>query len=275
MLLAPGQLVERYRIEELVADADLTEVYRVTHTWLGSSHALKLLDLDGSDALRQALLAEGRTMAGLGHPNLVRVTDALGIGDLPALVMDWVDGPSLAAWLADRRAPVPVATAVALFDGILAGVGHAHRHGVLHRDLKPENVLLARTADGLVPRVADFGIAKVRDRPGLSAVYMRFGTPEYMPPEAIDGRAPTDARADLFALGVVLYELLTGRLPFDGEDPSVVTKAVLKGTFEDPATLRPELAPALVALIRALLASDPDARPASCRAVRAALTDIR
>jgi serine/threonine-protein kinase len=275
MFLAPGQLVDRYRVEDAVSDAELAEVYRVTHTWLGSSHALKLLNVSASEPLRDALLAEGRTMAGLGHPNLVRVTDAFAVGAVPAIVMDWVDGASLADLLAEQTTALPIGWCVAMFDGILAGVGHAHQSGVVHRDLKPENVLLARTDEGLVPRVADFGMAKVRDRPGLSQLYLRFGTPEYMAPEVIAEARSADPRADLFALGVILYELLTRALPFDGENPAQVMQAVLAGTYTDPAALRPELPPGLVGLVRSLLATDRDDRPATCREVRRALVPFR
>jgi eukaryotic-like serine/threonine-protein kinase len=275
MMLGVGEVVDRYRVDARVSDAEVAEVYRVTHSWLGSSHALKLLNVQANDGLREALLAEGRTMAGLGHPNLVRVTDALAIHGMPALVMDWVDGPALADWLADLEGMLPVPTVVALLDGILAGVGHAHRAGVIHRDLKPENVLLARTPEGLVPRVADFGMAKVRNQRGLSVLYARFGTPEYMAPETISDTGRADHRADLFALGVILYELLTRRLPFDGDNPAVVMKAVLSGKYIDPLVLRPDLPAGVVAMVHALLAPDREQRPATCREVRTALIPYR
>ncbi len=274
MLLTTGVEVDRYRVEEIVTDAGHAEVYRVRHVWLGTPHAMKLLNLANNAVIREALLTEGRTMASLGHPNLVRVTDALVVHGLPALIMDWVDGPSLADWLGTRRGPVPVDAALRVFDGILAGLHHAHRAGVVHRDLKPENVMLARTPEGLVPRITDFGMAKVYGQPGLSMMYSSFGTPEYMAPEQIVSPASVDDRADLWGLGCILYELLTGELAFDEDNPAKTLQRVAKGIYRSPVELRPDLPAPLVDLIRSLLQVDRARRPASCREVRLRVREI-
>jgi serine/threonine-protein kinase len=274
LLLTAGSRVERYQVEALVSDAGNAEVYRVRHAWLGSLHALKLINLTANQALRTALLVEGRAMAVMNHPNLVRVTDALPVEDLPALIMDWVEGPSLADWLADRTRPASFGNALRLFDGILAGMDHAHRQGVIHRDLKPENVLLANTADGIVPRVSDFGMAKVFGQPGLSMTFRRFGTPEYMAPEQIASPSGVDVRADLWALGCILYELVTGSLAFEADDPRAAFERIERGSYVAPRKLRSDLPAPFAALISDLLQVDRDRRPASCREVRQRVRNI-
>ncbi len=274
MTLQPGQRVDRYRVEEVVSDGEFAEVYRVTHVEIGSSHALKLLAAGASEADQAALREEGRILAALAHPNLVRATDAIAVEGQPGLVLDWVNGPSLADFLANRREPLGVPAALGLFDGVLGGVGHAHRCGVLHRDLKPENILLARTSSGLVPRVADFGMAIAFDPPGPTPSPPRRGTPEYLAPELHSGEAVADPRADLFALGAILYELLTGALPFDGDSPAAVLATIRAGQFTDTLLLRRDLPETIAAMVRTLLASNPDNRPASAEVVRRALATI-
>src|SRR5262245_35627495 len=157
-MLSGGQRVDRYVVEGLLGEGGMAEVYRVRHATLGSLHALKILKVQ-APTVRARLLAEGRAQAALRHPNLVAVTDVIEVDGAPPLVLDFVDGPWLEAWLVDHR-PSP-REAEQLFLGIVAGVERAHRAGLVHRDLKPGNVLLERGDDGvLVPKVTDFGLAK-------------------------------------------------------------------------------------------------------------------
>lgn len=230
-------------------------VYRVRHATLHTRHALKILK-DDSTQLRLRLEREGRLQARLVHPHLVPVTDLLVVEGHPALLMPFVDGPDLGSVLRRQRPTHDVAGAI--IRGILAGVGHAHAHGVVHRDLKPANVLLERVGDGFVPRVTDFGIARIFDaqRHGAAATPLTcsaqfLGTPAYASPEQFDGARDVDHRADVFSLGVMLYELYTGERPFVGEGLIEVQAAILGAEYLDPAVLVPDLDPRITRAIRA------------------------
>jgi len=217
--LAPGQVIERYVVEEKLGGGGMASVWRLRHRQLGTFHALKVLSNVGAHA-EVRLMLEGRVQAALRHPNIVAVTDILDVAGSPGLLMEYVPPPSLAVWRQENNASV--AEAEALFRGIVEGVGHAHRFGLVHRDLKPANVLLARGDDGrLVPKVADFGLAKlVSEDPaaGHTRSGLVMGTPQYMAPEQIRDAKKVDRRADLFSLGCILHELLTGRPPFPWTD---------------------------------------------------------
>src|SRR5688500_13232778 len=139
-MLAVGEEVDRYVVEALLGSGGMAVVYRVRHRTLATAHALKVLT-NTVPQVRERLVAEGRIQAGLRHVNLVAVTDVLDVGGAPALLMDYVEGPALVAWI-EERGPLPLADVEAIFGGILAGVAMAHARGLVHRDLKPGNVLL-------------------------------------------------------------------------------------------------------------------------------------
>ena len=267
--LAVGDVVDRYEVEALIGEGGVASVYRVRHRTLGSLHALKVLHSFGGD-LADRLLAEGRVQGNLDHPHVVRVQDTLDAHGSPALLMEYVAGRTLAARLREGRPSL--AEAERIFLAILDGVGHAHALGVVHRDLKPANVLL--TDDGDVPKVGDFGIAKhlSGDDGLLTTATGRFmGTPAYMAPEQIRDPKSVDARADIFALGVILYELCCGQRPFQGEDVLSLLNAVSNAEYTRPDTLNPTLPPRIVRAIERCLETDPANRFASCSALRAGL----
>ncbi len=262
MPLVPGTLVDRYRVESEIGRGGMARVYRVRHKNLGTLHALKVLSVTSED-LRARLLQEGRLQARLDHPALLPVRDVLEVEGGPGLLMDFIDGPSLDAWLVQER-PGPALRAE-VFQAILEGVAFAHAAGVVHRDLKPGNVLVERRHGGWQPRVADFGLAKVLggedpDDAGLSRTGRPMGTPAYMAPEQVRSAKHVDHRADVFALGCILYELETGRRAFTGEDSLEVFNRVARGTFVPPRDLVPALAPALEAAILGAMEVDLAAR---------------
>ncbi|MCB9561154.1 MAG: serine/threonine protein kinase [Kofleriaceae bacterium] len=212
------------------------------------------------------LEAEARLLAEVHHPDLVGVHGLVEIDGERVLLMDLVDGPSLADVIA-RDAPLPVERAVALTRGIAAGLVEAHRAGLVHRDLKPANVLVTR--DGDVPRIVDFGLARATALTGVDAGdLMVVGTPAYMAPESLDPMA-VDSRSDLYALGCILFELLTGRPPYDG----ATSVAVLEQHREAPIPELPDAPADLARLVRWLLAKSPADRPQSAAAVERALAD--
>jgi serine/threonine protein kinase len=224
--LAPGTNVDRFRVEGLIGRGGMAAVYLVRHRQLGSLHALKVLAVP-TPAIQHRLVQEGRAQSTLRHPHIVAVTDIIEIDGLPALVLEWVDGPSLETLLA--AGPLDIAVADHLARGILRGVAAAHRAGFVHRDLKPANVLLA-THDGVViPKVADFGLTKLLDAPttsGRTRSGAMMGTPAYMAPEQVRDAGTVDRRADVFSLGALLYELVSGEQAFRGDDNLALLTAV-------------------------------------------------
>jgi hypothetical protein len=247
-VLTSGRIVERYRVEELLGEGGTAMVYRVRHVHLGTDHALKVMTLIGAQAAPRLLL-EGRVQAALRHPNIVAVTDVLEIDGSFGLLMEYVPPPSLSAWIA--RSPPSVETAEALFRGVVAGVRHAHAHGLVHRDLKPANVLLARGEGGvdLIPKVADFGLARLLDDEGHrhTRTGLAMGTPQYMAPEQFRDAKGVDRRADLFSLGCILHELLSGAPAFAWSDLIGVYGAITKGAWAPlPASVPERLRAAVV-----------------------------
>lgn len=243
-------------------------VYRVRHVQLGTAHALKVLYLP-SAAIRDRLVQEGRIQAQLRHPNIVNVTDVVDVRGSPGLLMELVDGVPLDGLLAQRR--LSASQIDGLARGILAAVAEAHTRGLVHRDLKPQNVLIARSSSGAVAKVTDFGLARILaegdEGERRTASGSTMGTPGYMAPEQFGATRDVDARADVFALGAVLYELAAGRRAFEGSDVFELISAARQGQFPALGPLAPELSQDRVALIERCLSPAPGERPADARAV--------
>lgn len=265
MTFATGTVLDNYTVEGILGQGGMAMVYKVRHVD-GSLHALKVLSAP-SHAIKERLIREGQIQGALRHPNLVPVTDLIEISGSPGLVMEFVDGPSLEALLERYRPTLQQSDSLAI--GILEGVAHAHRRGFIHRDLKPANVLLANTPRGLVPKVTDFGLAKLvsNDEPeGLhhtrSGIIM--GTPAYMSPEQIRDSKHVDPRADVFSLGVMLYELVTGRKPFFGKDIVEIYTAITNGRYRPIGELLPTIPARMERAISSALIVDRNARISDC-----------
>ena len=215
-----------YRIDRVLAEGGMAVVYQAEHVRLGSLHALKRLRIPES-SVRERLLQEARVQAGIDHPNIVPVTDLLDTPMGPILVMPYIQGPTLEQHLIDHG-PMDPAEVLRMMRGLLAGIDAAHRHDVVHRDLKPANVLLQPTNTGLMPRIADFGLVKLGDRLDTRDGAL-MGTPEYMSPEQVRNSADVDCRSDLWALGAIAYQMLTGRIAFRGPDNFAVFHAIAEG----------------------------------------------
>ncbi len=263
--LPRGALVDRYEVLGLLGMGGMARVYRVRHRQLGSLHALKVLALD-RPGLRRRALQEGRLQATLRHPHVVAVTDIVTTAGAPALVLEYVAGPSLDRLLQARSLRCEEVDALAR--GVLRGVAHAHAHQVVHRDLKPANILLELVDDTLVPRVTDFGLAKLlallpSEPGGMGTIAgTTMGTPPYMAPEQALDASEVDARADVWALGVVLLEmLLLEPMTLDRWPPARLVE--LPGDV--PARMR--------RAIEAALSPDPAQRPADAAALLDLWTD--
>ncbi|MGD8863406.1 MAG: serine/threonine-protein kinase [Myxococcales bacterium] len=280
--LPTGTLVaDKYRVERVLGHGGMGIVYAATHVVSGKPVALKWMrpTLEGTDGPTERFIQEARATARIDHPNVVDIYD-VGVQEGSAyLVMELLGGESLADRL-ERGRPSPD-EAVALLMPAMRGVAAAHHHGVIHRDLKPDNIFLCRGPDGepREPKVLDFGISKIkstRDDSGTDELQLTrhgvvMGTPHYMSPEHARGATEVDHRGDIYAFGVILYEMLTGTQPFDAE---TYENLVVKIATEDPVPIR-ELAPTvdedLAAVVMRAMARDREARHADVAELARAL----
>jgi eukaryotic-like serine/threonine-protein kinase len=261
-------LASRYRVHRHIGSGSFAEAYLATDLAEEREVAVKILRPDyAADSHAIARFErEARATETIDHPNVIRILDHGREDDLRFIVMEYVDGRNL-KHLIRERAPLPTDEAVHVARQILAGLGAIHAAGIVHRDVKPQNVLL--TSDGGA-KVGDFSIARIADDTGLTATGMTLGTAAYMAPEQAIGE-PVDARADLYATGVILYELLTGRLPFTGDNPIEVIYQQVHDDPPRPRALNASIPPALEAVVLQALAKEPAERFASAERMTVAL----
>ena len=252
----------RYRLGEPLGRGGMSVVWQAHDDSLGREVAVKAVDLTGPDRDAAAVRfeREARATARLNHPNIVTVYDYGVDGDTAYIAMELLDGPTLAARIREEG-PLPVAEVRSLAESVCAALAAAHASGVVHRDIKPNNIAYA--ADGTA-KVLDFGINQALDEamPGLTKTNTIVGTAEYLSPEQTTGDR-VDERADLYALGCVLFAALTGHPPFEGATPVAVLMKHVQEPAPDVRTARPGIPDALAGAIAALLAKEPEQRPQS------------
>src|SRR6478672_2334264 len=259
-----GKTLGRYRIVERIGRGGMADVYKAYQPSLDRYVAIKvlhpfLLEEDGS---RERFQREARSVAALRHPNIVQVFDFDTEGDDYFMVMEYVDGPNLKAVMHEQAA---AGTRLSLdrIDEIITAIGgalaYAHRQGMIHRDVKPHNILFTSAGQ---PLLTDFGIAKIVSGGSQSLSGALSGTPAYMSPEQGRG-APLDARTDIYSLGVVLYEMVTGRVPFDADTPFAVVIKHINDPLPLPHTVVPDVPPALARVILKAMAKAPEDRYAT------------
>ncbi len=250
----------RYELERLIGEGGMARVYAGRDLRLNRRVAIKiphrhyLSDPEFLSRFRH----EAQAAAMLSHPNIVDVYDVGQDGDVHYLVMEYVEGTNLKT-IITREAPLPIARAVDLAAQIARGLHAAHRAGLIHRDIKPQNIIV--TPDGRA-HISDFGVAKSHLSTALTETGVAFGTVDYLSPEQAQGR-PATPLSDVYALGVVLYEMLTGRLPFTGDNALAVAMKHVTEPPAPPRQLVPTIPPGLEALVLRALAKDPAQRPAS------------
>ena len=267
-----GRTLSKVTIQKLLGRGGMAEVYLGIHTTLNRPVAVKILHghLLDDDTLLARFRSEAQSVATMRHPNIVQVFDFDIIDDQPYIVMELLEGLSLEDYqrvLRQTGKTLPLETTVHLITAIASALDYAHAHGVIHRDVKPSNVLLRHESGQLDPKttlppdvqpvLTDFGIARMANTTVRTASGAIVGTPAYMSPEQVSG-VTVDARSDIYSLGIVLYEMLSGRLPFGGEDETVAS-TLIKHITEPPAPLV-EVSPAVQAVVLRALAKDPNAR---------------
>jgi hypothetical protein len=260
-----GVIGGRFQVESAFRSGAMGSVYRATDRQTGKTVAVKALD-QGHPLLRERFDREAETLAQLDHPNIVKyIAHGTTGNDTLYLVMEWIDGETLRERL--EQVGLSVGETLQMARGILDALVAAHAHGVVHRDLKPSNLLLEGGEAGRV-KLVDFGVARrLVDEKKLTEKGASVGTPGYMAPEQVRSHRPVDGRSDLFALGCILYEALTGRRPFAGDDLAEVWLKIVLAQPASTRLLRPELPEPLHDLIHRLLEKEPDDRPADAATV--------
>jgi hypothetical protein len=269
MVIQPGTRIGRYEVQRKLGRGGMGTVYVAHDPVLGRMVAIKLFsaDVDLPDAGRR-FAREARSAAALSHPNIVTVFDFGEFDSQPYIVMEYVQGDSL-AHIIRSKADIPIIEKLRWLEGLAGGVGYAHRMSVVHRDIKPANLVLDRS--GLL-KILDFGIARMVGT--ASSTAMQLGTPGYMAPEQIKGE-PVDQRVDIFAMGVVAYELLALRDAFPGEQAPTVMHRVMS---EEPTPLGdcvPGCRPELTAIVERALKKQPHDRFESAEKMREAINRLR
>ena len=269
-----GTAVSGYRIERLLGRGGMGAVYLAKQEDVGRTVALKVVHAGRSARAARRFQREAQALGRLRHPNLVEVHAATAEGEWGFLAMSYIDGESLADLAA--RGPLPPFEAARIVRDAASGLAHAHARGVVHRDLKPANILLDR--EGTV-RVVDFGVARLLD---LDSADQRatmtgelVGTPAYAAPEQVTSdSASIGPHTDVFALGVILYELLTGRRPFEGENLAQLAASLIAGRSPLPSTLRPDVPRGLDAVCMQALSASPLDRQASAEVLAGQLDGV-
>lgn len=264
-----NQLIgDRYRIIEPLGEGGMANVYRAHDIILDRDVSLKLMRLDMRDneSVRRRFENEIAATSALIHPNIIQVYDYGEDGGSQYLVSEYVSGMDLKRYIAERQ-PIPVTRVIDIMSEILAGVGEAHKAGIVHRDLKPQNILINQNGEA---KITDFGIARAQTSFGMTQTNTAIGSVHYMAPEQVKGEVAT-VRSDIYSLGVMLFEMLTGHVPFDGETAVAVA---VKHTQEPMPSIRdidPRMPQALENVILKATAKNPMSRYASAHEMAAGL----
>ncbi len=258
MPMVQNRLPPRYRVIEEVGQGGMAVVYRAQDETLKREVAIKVLHphLLSEPESKARLEREARAVAKLQHDNILQIFDYSG-SDSPSsyIVTEFIDGQTLKQFVTDRTLPAPE-VGVLIGIEIARALGHAHSLGIIHRDVKPENVMVRK--DGLL-KLMDFGVAQIVDFERMTVTGQLLGSPAYMAPEALEGK-PLDFRTDVFSVGIMLYQLTTGALPFSGRNPHEVLMRIAEGRFADPRSLNKSVADGLFRIIVRALARRPEDR---------------
>src|SRR6267143_3168057 len=231
-------LADKYRIDERLNEGGMGTVYRGTHVLMDKTVAVKVLrpSLAADEKIVARFSREARAASKISHPHALSVTDfGEDQNGTVFLVMEYVDGRTLKD-IIRQEGPMPLARVVEIIKQVGSALDAAHVQGVVHRDLKSDNIMLLNTMNADYAQVLDFGIAKIKERegeynPGLTAPDLVIGTPQYMSPEQCSQAPDIDARSDTYSLGIILYEMLVGHVPFKGESPT----AIMLKHLQEPA----------------------------------------
>jgi eukaryotic-like serine/threonine-protein kinase len=268
-----GHIVNQYVFIEKLGDGGMGEVWRGRHSYLDYDVAIKFLkpQFAHDRDLQERFLNEGKRQASLDHPNIVRAIDFATEAGRNYLIMKFVEGQGLDGRIEEAGGPLPVDEALDVSYQVLSALGHAHRAGVVHRDVKPSNILIDR---GGTCYLTDFGIALAAGQARATRTGTVIGTTHYMSPEQIRRPHAVDGRTDVYSFGVVLFEMLTGRPPFDaeGDNEFLIKQAHVQEEPPKPSKLNHAVSKPIESVILCALAKQPDDRWSTCEEMAEALS---
>ncbi|MEG0441434.1 MAG: protein kinase, partial [Oscillospiraceae bacterium] len=266
-------LDNRYELLEVIGSGGMAVVYKARCHRLNRLVAVKILksELAQDEEFRRRFHDESQAVAMLSHPNIVAVYDVSRSSELDYIVMELIDGITLKQYMQKKGGPLNWREALHFITQIMRALSHAHSRGIIHRDIKPHNVMVLR--DGSV-KVADFGIARLASAAQNTLTQEALGSVHYISPEQARG-SHIDARSDIYSAGVVLYEMITGRLPFEGESAVSVAIQHINSVPLSPRELNPEIPEALEAITQKAMATNMDQRYVSADAMLADLEEFR
>ena len=266
----PGQRIGDYEILGVLGAGGMGKVYKVRNVISDRVEAMKILlpNLAAQKELADRFLREIKLLASLDHPNIAKLNTALTLDNQLVMMMEYVDGVTLASRL--LAGPIAPADAANYSDQVLGALSYAHKLNVIHRDVKPANMML--TSQGVV-KLMDFGIARPNDEAGMTSTGATLGSMNYMSPEQVRCE-PVDQRSDLYSMGVSLYEMVTGKLPFRGHSNYSVMSAHLQETPKPPIVVRPDLPQGLSDIILIAMSKDPRERFQTAEAFGTALRSV-
>lgn len=244
----------RYLVQSELGRGAMGVVYKATDTVLERTVAVKTVNMalerDGADRYEARFYQEARAAGGLNHPNIVTVYDAGKAGDVVYMAMEFIEGVELRSMIGEGR-KMPVGQAASIAAQVAEGLAYAHQHGVVHRDIKPANIMVT---PGAPVKITDFGIARMRASTGdLTQTGMMLGSPKYMSPEQVIGKR-ADQRSDIFSLGVILYEMLTGGTPFNGENVTALMYQIVNFAPPPPSAVNPAVPELMDYIVAKMLA---------------------
>jgi serine/threonine-protein kinase len=254
-----AQQLGRYAIQSELGRGAMGVIYRATDTVLERTVAVKTINMtlekDGVDRYEARFYQEARAAGGLNHPNIVTIYDVGKHGDTAYMAMELIEGVELRSLIGEGRT-LPVPQAVSIAAQVAEGLAYAHQHGVVHRDVKPANIMVV--ASGPV-KITDFGIARMRTSSELTQTGIMLGSPKYMSPEQVVGKR-ADHRSDIFSLGIILYEMLCGAPPFNGENVTALLYQIVNFAPPAPSAVNPAVPPLLDHIVAKMLAKPLDER---------------
>lgn len=251
------RLNDRYKLLEVIGEGGMAIVYRAKDLILDRTVAVKVLrsEFSNDEEFILRFRREAESATSLSHPNIVNIYDVGEEEQLYYIVMEYVEGKTLKEYIREK-APLPIEEALTIFDKICSAIRHAHENHIIHRDIKPHNILI--TKDGQV-KVTDFGIAMAMTSATITHTKSVLGSVHYLSPEQAKGSIATE-KSDIYSLGVVLYEMVTGQVPFSGESPVTVALKHLQETFTSPRLLNSEVPPSIENIINKAMAKSPEER---------------
>ncbi len=272
--------IGKYQIIRRIGMGGMATVFLVRDMLMDQHFAMKVLHQQYSDneSIRKRFIREARVQINLNHPNIIRCFDVNFEDGYYYILLEYVAGPSLAQVLKERQQGLPVEVAISLFIQILAGINYAHRQNVVHRDIKPHNILIAnyqgQVTETSIAKIGDFGIAKALEGSSHTSTGAKLGTLYYMSPEQLVSSGKVDRRADIYSLGITLYQMLTGKLPYRATSSEFsMMEAILKENIIDPRELRQDIPNWLVDILFKATAKSPEDRYQSGEEMMAAIQD--